>query len=48
MLDYQKAPYLELNEYKAPKGIQCIFFPMPDKKKDQVSILEKCIKNQSF
>ena len=33
MLDYQKAPYLELNEYKAPKGIQCIFFPMPDKKK---------------
>ena len=33
MTDYQKAPYLELDNYKAPKGIECIFIPMSDNKK---------------
>jgi len=33
MTDYKKAPYLELNEYKAPKGINPIFIPMKDGKK---------------
>tara|TARA_B100000131_G_C18027901_1_gene577190 strand:+ start:148 stop:1104 length:957 start_codon:yes stop_codon:yes gene_type:complete len=30
MFDYQKAPYLELDTYKAPKGIKCIYIPMQD------------------
>ena len=33
MLDYQKAPYIELENYKAPEGINCIFVPMRDNKK---------------
>ena len=33
MLEFEKAPYLELENYKAPKGINCIFIPMPDGKK---------------
>ena len=33
MIDYQEAPYLELDNYKAPKGIKCIFIPMDDNKK---------------
>ena len=33
MQDYDEAPYLELEEYKAPKGIKSIFVNMPDGKK---------------
>ncbi len=33
MLEFQKAPFLELENYKAPKGIKCFFVPMPDGKK---------------
>ncbi len=33
MLEYQKAPYLELNNYKAPKGISSIFVSMEDGKR---------------
>jgi len=33
MLDYQIAPYLELDEYKAPKGIKSIYVPMKDQKR---------------
>ena len=33
MIDYEEAPYLELDNYKAPKGIKCIFIPMDDNKK---------------
>ncbi len=33
MLDYQLAPYLELDEYKAPKGIKSIYIPMNDGKR---------------
>jgi len=33
MTDYKKAPYLELDEYKAPKGINSIFIPMKDGKR---------------
>ena len=33
MLEFEKAPYLELENYKAPKGINSIFIPMPDCKK---------------
>ena len=29
-LNYQKAPYLELDDYKAPKGINSYFVPMDD------------------
>ena len=33
MIEYQKAHYLELDNYKAPEGINPIFIPMKDKKK---------------
>ncbi len=33
MTEYQKAPYLELNEYKAPDGVKSIYIKMKDKKK---------------
>ena len=33
MQDYEEAPYLELDDYKAPKGIRSIFVKMPDGKK---------------
>ena len=33
MLDYQKAPYIELEDYKAPKGINAIYIPMKDGKR---------------
>ena len=33
MLDYQEAPYLELESYKAPKGKKAIYMPMKDGKR---------------
>tara|TARA_B100001540_G_scaffold56363_1_gene50949 strand:+ start:3867 stop:4868 length:1002 start_codon:yes stop_codon:yes gene_type:complete len=33
MLDFQKAPYIELEHYKAPKGLESYFIPMEDGKK---------------
>jgi len=33
MKEYQSAPYLELEDYKAPKGISSVFIPMKDNKK---------------
>ncbi len=33
MLDYELAPYLELDDYKAPEGIESYFIPMEDRKK---------------
>ena len=33
MKEYQSAPYLELEDYKAPKGINSVFIPMKDNKK---------------
>ena len=33
MIDYQKAPYIELKDYKAPEGINSIYIHMKDKKK---------------
>ncbi len=33
MEDYEEAPYLELDHYKAPKGVNSIFIPMHDMKK---------------
>ena len=33
MIVYQEAPYLELDNYKAPKGFKCIFIPMDNNKK---------------
>ena len=33
MNDYEEAPYLELDYYKAPKGVNSVFIPMNDKKK---------------
>ncbi len=33
MFDYEKAPYLELNDYPAPNGIKSFFVPMSDNKK---------------
>ena len=30
MQDFEKAPYLELDNYKAPEGINSIFIPMKD------------------
>ena len=29
-LNFRKAPYLELDDYKAPKGIKSYFVPMDD------------------
>lgn len=33
MIDYKKAPYIELEDYKAPKGINSNYIIMPDGKK---------------
>ena len=33
MLDYEIAPYLELKDYKAPKGVKSYFVNMNDGKK---------------
>ena len=30
MEDYEEAPYLELDNYKAPKGTNSVFIPMYD------------------
>ena len=41
MIDYQEAPYLELDDYKAPKGIKCVFIPMVDNKKIRLAYWQK-------
>ena len=33
MKEYKSAPYIELEDYKAPKGINSVFIPMNDNKK---------------
>ena len=40
MIDYQKAPYLELEDYKAPLGVNSIYVPMKDEKRIRILIWE--------
>ena len=47
MLDYRKAPYLELKNYKAPKGVKAIFIPMQDGKKIRLMYWKKDKKETS-
>ena len=46
MIDYQKAPYLELDNYKAPKGINSIFIPMEDGKRIRLIYWKTNLKNK--
>ena len=41
MTDYKEATYLELENYKAPKGIKCFFIPMKDNKKIRLAFWKK-------
>ena len=45
MIEYQKAPYLELDHYKAPQGIKAIFIPMKDGKKIRLAYWKDVKKN---
>ena len=40
MQDYDEAPYLELDDYKAPRGIKPIFLPMKDGNQITINLLE--------
>tara|TARA_B100001996_G_scaffold370862_1_gene345605 strand:+ start:597 stop:1553 length:957 start_codon:yes stop_codon:yes gene_type:complete len=48
MLNYQNAPYLELNTYKAPKGINCIFIEMDDGKKIRLAFWENSLESNKI
>ena len=47
MIDYQKAPYLELDNYKSPKGLNSIFIPMNDGKRIRLIYWKTNLKNKS-
>ena len=48
MIEYQKAPYLELDHYKAPQGIKAIFIPMKDGKKIRLAYWKDVKKNNKW
>ena len=48
MQKFKKAPCLELENYKAPKGANFIFIPMPDNKKIRLAYWKKDKSNRSF
>ena len=41
MQKFKEAPYLELENYKAPEGANFIFIPMPDDKKIRLAYWKK-------
>lgn len=47
MQDYQKAPYLELENYKPPKGLNPIYIPMKDGKKIRLFFWNNIAHNRS-
>ena len=47
MIEYQTAPFLELDNYKTPKGIKTIYLPMIDGKKIRIAYWHNLFKEQN-
>ena len=47
MTNYQTAPFLELNDYKAPEGVKSIYIPMKDRIKIRVLFWKSFSKGQN-